>query len=116
MAHPTCVLALSMPRISTRFSVPLLCLRQPAVEGAPQDVVAGRPRRTRSLQMNHTGVVVVAQLEANLQELRWQGGDDGVAPLDEGDALVVEQLAQAEVEQLLKVLESVGVDVHDRER
>src|SRR5436305_5146595 len=113
MAQPTWVVALSMPRISTRCSLPRLCLRQPAVEGAPQCVVAGGPGRARSPQTNDTGVVVVAQLEANLQELRWQGGDDGVAPLDEGDALVVEQLAQPEVEQLLEVLEPVGVDVHD---
>src|SRR4051812_1359728 len=65
--------------------------------------------------MDDACVVVVTKLEPHLEELRRQGRDDGVAPLDEGHALVVEQLAKAEVEQLLETLEPVGVDMHDRE-
>ena len=77
--------------------------------------MALRPRRPGPAETDDARIVVVAQLESNLEELRRQGRDDGVAPLDERDAFVVEQLAETEVEKLLQVLEPVRIDMHDRE-
>src|SRR5947209_4866520 len=104
MAHPTWGVALSMPRISTACAPS--GLDQPAVEGAAEGVVARGPGRASAPQTQHPFVVVVAQLEPHLEELGGQGADDDVAPLDEGDALVVEELSDAQVEQLLQVLEA----------
>src|SRR4051812_9637521 len=115
MAHPTCGVALSIPRISMlALSFPLLTLYQPPVEGAAQGVVARRPSRPRGAETHHACVVVVAELEPHLDELGRERRDHGVAPLDQRHALVVDQLAEAEVEELLQALEAVGVDVNDR--
>src|SRR5437763_10520424 len=78
MAQPTWGVALSIPRISTA----VLALHQPAAEGAPKSVVARRPRRSGATQTYDARIVVVAQLEAHLEELRGQRGDDDIAPLD----------------------------------
>ena len=57
----------------------------------------------------------VARAHPHLQEVGRQGGGDHVAPLDDGDPAVVEQLADPEVVQLLDVVEAVDVEVQEGE-
>ena len=112
MAHPTCVVAVSMPRISTAHARSSL---DPTVEGGANGLGPRRPGGACAVHTHDAFVVALAELEADLQVLGRQGGDHGVPPLDERDALVVEQLADPEVDQLLEVFEAVGVDVDDGE-
>ena len=64
----------------------------------------------------HVAVVVAgAEGEPHLEVVVRQHGEDGVAPLDEHHAALVEHLGQAEVEGLAQLLEAVHVEVVHRE-
>ena len=94
-----------MPRISIATASSVVAERPPAARPAgPTARSSSRGRRRSS-----------PNVEPHLQVRRRQGGHDGVAPLDERDAAVVEQLADAEVGQLAQAVEAVDVEVVDRQ-
>src|SRR4051794_21189968 len=116
MAHPTRRVAVSMPRISTACSSRRRAPRRPSWRPPSRRLVeypqAADPRPPDGAQGHDALVVVrVAHGQADLEELGGQGGYDGVAPLDEGDGLAVEQLAQGQIRELLQVVEAVDVEV-----
>src|SRR5215213_6505505 len=107
MAHPTLVVAVSIPRISTG-SAP------PGLDEGFDGVAPGMPAGADAAQLEPALVLsgVVGRIgQAHLQVVGGQGGGHHVAPLDHRDPAAVEQLGQGEVGQLGQVLEAVHVDV-----
>ena len=109
MAHPTCAVEVVIPR--TSISGPPPRGRGPrggASARGPQPGPIGSISSTRS----SSPAPKVSRTS------RWSCGRsarDGVAPLDEHHAALVEHLGQAEVERLAELLEAVHVEVVHRE-
>src|SRR4051812_47549644 len=110
-AHPTCIVAVSTPRISTTAG----SSDGPAFDGATEGRHPRRPRRPDDPDADRAIVVIVAPFEADLEEVGRQRRRHEVPPLDERDSTVVEDLRQPEVDGLLEVLQPVHVEVHERE-
>ena len=66
-------------------------------------------------ERHHPGVLVAGcVLERELQAIGREQWTEDVAPLDDHDRIAADQFVEAEVMDLLQVLEAVHVDVHDR--
>src|SRR3954464_285104 len=105
MAQPTCSVADSIPRISTAppprpAPAPN---RTASAPSSPWLQVRAERRQTGLPTLPHrpdgdvTVVGVVAELQPYLEVGPGQRGEDGVAPLDESDAVRVDELAQGQI-------------------
>src|ERR687892_2447435 len=137
MAHPTWRVEVVMPRISTPAPRSRGPVRRTTLARSPRRRAIGRgatcrrvadplgPRRHRLDQRGHPpqpraagaaqddGALVVAVTEGqpHLEQVHRKHRHDDVAPLDEHDALVVQQLGEAEVGDLAELVQSIDVDV-----
>ena len=80
---------------------------------SPRTRGPGRPAAGRGAARSSARRRPAPQLEPHLEEVDAQHGGDGVAPLDQRDALAVDQLVQPQVLDLLELLEPVDVEVVD---
>lgn len=77
--------------------------------------MTGHPARPDGGELEHPVVVALTEGDAYLEEVGGQHGRDPVAPLDEHDTALVEELLEAEVADLLEPVEAINVEVVQRE-
>src|SRR5260221_13402107 len=81
-----------------------------AVHDLGERVDALGPRDARRLDRDHALVVVVARLEQHSQPVAREHRAHSVTPLDDGDCVAAHEVVEAEVVQLLQMVEAVHVD------
>ena len=111
MAAPTCWVADSMPRISTAR-----CPRRRHGNVADSTCPHRRAHDGPTARSCEDAVVVaVAEEQLDRQVVGRDAGHDGLAPLDDHDGVVVEQVGQVDVEDLGHRLHAVHVEVVEPE-
>src|SRR2546423_7955679 len=105
MAHPTCWVAVSMPRISTAGAS---LARGPTLDRLLDGAQPVRPPGAHAPDDHDPLVVAGACLQTHLEEVTGEGGTHDVTPLDERDPVLVEDVRDAQVEQLLHPIEAGG--------
>ena len=105
IAQPTWAVDVVMPRMSIRRPPPTATRRR--ASASARGAQAGPTARKREVAV----VVAGSEGDAHLEVVVGQDREDGVAPLDEHHAAVVEHLGQPEVEGLAQLLEAVDVEV-----
>ena len=86
------------------------------VDERRERVATHRPRAARGLERDETVVVVVTGRQPHVEPFYWEQRADAFTPLDDHDRSTADELVEADVVQLLEMVEAIDVDMDERHR